>query len=890
MKKILFFLFTTSSCLAQTLDPGFGYNSSGIIDHGISNNEAKQIIYDAQLQPDGKTVCIGRFSTNYNAPSTNFIARYNTDGTFDRSFNQKGWRTGSGVFSQAVYLQNDNKILTVSGRSVSRFLANGDIDISFNTTGINNISTGSNNITIKAVIQQQDNKIVVVGYLSNGTNNDFVAARLNSDGSLDTAFDSDGILILPIGTGHDEAFSVKLQSDNKIIIGGQSIVGGAYDFALVRLNPNGTLDSGFGTNGITTVPISANNDYGRSLDILSNGKIVMAGSAAGKFAIVKFNTDGTLDTTFGSANGKLISTENVTLTLGNSANALHRMPIIKALADDKLLVSGTSDNNYKLIKYLANGSATDTSFGNSGGIFTFDNENDVATYLTVKPDNSITMGGYSSNATSFYRGKRFDISENGTFATGTDWITTYVGYDSPKDIKLLADGKYLILVDTPTPSIRRHNANGSVDTSFGIAGVTTLPSDDYSYNMAIQNDSKIIVTGNQTLKRFNADGTADSFFGTNGSVDLFEASGYTVSYVDNIHLLPNGQILVAVDYDDGGTSFGMLRMNSDGTFDTTFGSNGMFTTRFIETSSTFTEFPREIVVQSNNKIIIIGVTDELITPTLDYNLCALRLSPDGVLDTTFGTNGKVVLQLNSGNYPFASQVLADDKFLVSSRIGTESKTFKFTANGALDPTFGTNGIAADAAGTNNQGALSVQPDGKFIKGGTKNGHASMSRYNTDGTVDNTFGINGNGELGLIMYNNSKVVKTLLQPDNKLVILGESYLTRMFSGDVNLNFLARYTDVQLGTLALENQNSSLLIYPNPIENEATFEYTLENNETITVDIIDLQGRIVKKVIANKTQPAGKHSLRFTLDGNISPGNYFLTIATAKGRQSVQILKK
>ncbi|MCG2610692.1 T9SS type A sorting domain-containing protein [Flavobacterium sp. SM15] len=894
MKRLLLLLFVTSSGLAQNLDPNFGYNMSGIIDHGISDIDSKQIIYDAIQQPDGKVIFLGRFSSNYSAPITSFIARYNTDGKFDRTFNQKGWRSGTGVYIQTVNLQSDGKILTANGRTISRFLTDGNLDSSFNTTGTKTIVTGAYNMNIKSIVQQQDNKILVVGYVSNGSNNDFAVARLNSDGNLDTSFDTDGILTLPIGTGNDEAFSIKLQADNKIIIGGQANTSGTYDFAVVRLNTNGSLDNTFGVGGMATLSMSTSNDYGRSLEILSDGKIALVGAANGKLSIAKFNTNGTPDTTFGAANGKAISAENVTLTTTNTSTGLHNMPRVKAMPDDKLLISLTSDNDFKLIKYLANGSATDTTFGNTGvHALDINNNTDVATYLYIRQDNAIVIGGYSLDSSGNYNGTVWGVSADGYSAGGGGTLPLYTGYDTSKDITLLADGKYLILVDTPIPSIRRHTADGNVDLSFGIDGVVTLPSDDYSYKMIVQNDSKIIISGNATIKRLNADGSLDNTFGTNGIVNLYDTTTGEINFIDNIHLLSNGQILVAFDYDNltdsfSTISFGMTRLNTDGTIDSSFGTNGLFTTRFNSDEASFSEYPREIIVQSDGKIIALGVTYNATASPVLYNMCAFRVTSNGTLDTTFGTNGKTDLQLGTTNHPYASQILSDDKFLVSSRLGTDTKTFKFTANGQPDTAFGTNGIANDVTGTFNFTALSLQSDGKFIKAGSKNSQVSISRYNADGSVDSSFGTNG--EMDLILYDNSKVIKTIMQPDNKLVVLGESFVQRDYYGDLNSNFLVRYTDVQLGTLNFEHQNSSLLVYPNPIEKEATFEYTLEKNEFITVEILDVQGKIVKKVVANENQEAGKHTLHFTLDSSTSAGTYFLTLSTAKGKQSVQILKK
>lgn len=893
MKKILFFIFMSSSCFAQTLDPSFGYNNSGIIDHMSSNTPSKQMVFDAKIQSDGKTVCIGRFSTLYSSPNTNYIARYNTDGSFDRTFNQKGWKSGSGVYIQAMYLQNDGKIITVQGRTISRILTNGDMDTSFNTNGVNTISIGANGMNIKAITVQQDNKIVVAGYILNGTANDFAIARLNTDGTLDTSFDTDGILALPIGTGADEAFSVKMQFDNKIIVAGQSFGTTNYDYALARLNPNGTLDTTFGTTGKVVTAVGTGNDYGRSAELLADGKIILLGSANGKFAMTKYNVNGTLNASFGtSANGILISSENVSLSTTAASTSLHNMPRIKEMSDTKLLISGTTNNDFKVIKYLANGSATDTGFANTG-VMTFDMLTDVATYLITKPDNSIILGGYSTDASLNYYPTIYNVSANGAFTTGGSMKTLYSGYDVANDIKLLADGKYLILVDTPTPSIRKYMTDGSIDPTFGNGSIITLPSDDYSYKMSIQNDSKILVSGNSTIKRFNVDGSTDTSFSTDGIVDLYNETGTLVNFIDDMYALPNGKILVAFDYDDQSNaifdvSYGILRMNSDGSIDTSFGTNGYFTTRFNPDNSLFYEFPREIIVQSNGKIVFAGVSyDKTISPT-SLNMCSLRLSSDGVLDTTYGMNGKTYFQTNSTSFPNASAVLADDSYLISAKVGSETATYKFTQNGYLDSTFGNNGVALDLTGTTNIKGLAVQPDGKIIKAGTKNAQASISRYNVNGSVDTSFGTNG--EISQTMYDNSNINKIIIQPGGKLVALGTTYLMSDNYGDINSNFLARYTDVYLGTLTFEKGNGNMLIYPNPIERDATFDYTLENNEKVSVEIIDLQGRVIKKVITDEEQNAGKHSIQFSLNESISSGNYFMTITSQKGKQSVQILKK
>jgi uncharacterized delta-60 repeat protein len=118
---------------------------------------------------------------------------------------------------------------------------------------------------------------VVAGDSNNGSNNDFALVRYNTDGSLDTSFDSDGKVTTAIGSGNDVAYSVAIQSDGKIVVAGYSYIGSNNDFALVRYNTDGSLDTSFDSDGKVTTAIGGSDDYAKSVAIQSDGKIVAAG-------------------------------------------------------------------------------------------------------------------------------------------------------------------------------------------------------------------------------------------------------------------------------------------------------------------------------------------------------------------------------------------------------------------------------------------------------------------------------------------------------------------------------------------------------------------------------------------------------------------------------------
>jgi uncharacterized delta-60 repeat protein len=151
----------------------------------------------------------------------------------------------------------------------------------------------------KSVTVQTDGKILVAGHTYiNNNSTDFAIARYNIDGSLDTSFDSDGKVTTNLGS-NDEGNSITLQADGKILVAGSS----NYNFALARYNTDGSLDTSFDGDGKLTTDFGAS-DFGESITVQTDGKILVAGHTSSTsdyyFAIARYNTDGSLDTGFGN--------------------------------------------------------------------------------------------------------------------------------------------------------------------------------------------------------------------------------------------------------------------------------------------------------------------------------------------------------------------------------------------------------------------------------------------------------------------------------------------------------------------------------------------------------------------------------------------------------------
>ena len=235
------------------------------------------------------------------------------------------------------------------------------------------VGAGTSTDTGRSVTVQADGKIVVAGVGTGiGTGTDFAVVRYNADGSLDTTFGTGGKILTPIGTGTaaNAGYSVTVQADGKIVVAGYGS-GNATgtDFAVVRYNTDGSLDTGFGTGGkiVTPVGTTTSSDTGRSVTIQADGKIVVAGQGQGSgtdIAVVRYNADGSLDTTFGTG-GKILTP--VGTGTGTSNDAGYGVTV---QADGKIVVagfgvdSGTS-NDFAVVRYNANGTL-DTGFGPNG--------------------------------------------------------------------------------------------------------------------------------------------------------------------------------------------------------------------------------------------------------------------------------------------------------------------------------------------------------------------------------------------------------------------------------------------------------------------------------------------------------------------------------------------
>ncbi|WP_235116465.1 putative Ig domain-containing protein [Desmonostoc muscorum] len=352
------------------------YNRDGTIDNTFGNSgkvitdlsgSSTDIANGIALQSDGKILAAGYTLANSNFSNYNFaLVRYNSDGTLDNSFGIEGkvitdFNQSSSDNGNAITIQNDGKILVTGYTTgfgfldfgLARYNADGTLDATFGNNGKTFANFSGYGAYGQAIALQDDGKIFVTGYVSIGDGNDnFALARFNPDGSLDTTFGSSGQIITDFNGKNDSSFSVAIQDDNKILVIGTTSNGTVNEFALSRYNPDGSLDTAFGTNGKVITQVSTPNaynfdDFAASVTVQSNGKILVAGGAydsnfgsASNFALVRYNSDGSLDSTFGNG-GRVVT--NTGYGAGSS---------VVLQSDGNILVAGGAGREFTLVRYL----------------------------------------------------------------------------------------------------------------------------------------------------------------------------------------------------------------------------------------------------------------------------------------------------------------------------------------------------------------------------------------------------------------------------------------------------------------------------------------------------------------------------------------------------------
>lgn len=902
---LLLFIFLSSIKLqAQSgeIDTTFGVNGKVVTGFGPNDNRANAIV----LQPDGKLIVGGSCQT-FDGSIHFALARYNPNGTLDTTFGTNG-KSVPRVYELPNQGHVENNILSLvlldsgkflvlgtyginnspSGTLIARFNIDGTIDTTFGTDGKVFRESGCVKEGLKML---PDGKFIIItgDYVNYGGNNMPSAAfeRYTQDGVLDTTFGTDGRVVTSFGNGFTGLTSMAIMPDGKFVAAGSYSPTGQNTIVMIaaKYNADGSLDTTFDTDGKVTTTFGIGTiSYGVFVSANSDGKITVAvtvltsNNSFKNFGLVQYNANGSLDTGF-DGDGKALSLIE---------DGFYEIKSIAKDTNGKYLVNFSDGNpsNYSIIRKYNADISLDISFGNNGQFNTLNSGYGMAENITAISDSKIIM------LRSFTFGL-IKYNTNGTLDTTFDTdgiVITEFEYstDELKKIIVLPDDKIIALGTSrytqPNNAyfsnivLSKYNSNGSLDTSFGDLGKVYSVFGENVYvilNAFVQTDGKILVNAYYSvfpsteifyeLIRYNSNGSLDTTFGTNGK--LVTSPGYfsLINPIDDKLLFDSVNYLPSGDYEHN-----IKRYNNDGSIDTTFGDNGSITYNIGNSPYGLT-----FALQQESKILVSGTS---YSSGFNSQFFTNRYNYNGSLDTTFATNGQITTPIQG--YVFSNLVQSDGKIVVVGMSGG-LKSIRYNANGTIDTTYGINGIAFNNLDNYNSiNSVLLQPDNKILVALSQYNpqqnpsNFKVKRINIDGTFDNDFG--GDNGITTSFYNGyNEVFSICLQSNNEVIVAGTTY------DGINNNFaLTRLNNTILSVPTFNKNESNVIIYPNPVKDILIIKNASEL-DIVEYSIYNMLGQIIFK--------NSNHNLEIdTKDYN--NGIYNIQIKTTKGFINKKFIKE
>lgn len=670
-----------ASAAPGDLDPAFSGDGRLTHDFGTSNSFA----YDVAVQPDGKAVVVGSAAGTSSSARDVTVARYLTSGALDPSFGSGGIATialPNGLdHARSVALDGTGRIV-VAGETtqypvttntsavlVARLTSAGVPDTTFSGDGVATLAIGDE-VTVEDVAVLPGDGVVVAGGAGGSSGTDVLVARFTAAGAADTAFDGDGWRRDDWGaTEAARAVAVDTSaSPARVVVAGTS----GTDVAVGRYGLDGTSDTAFNGSGRVTVGFGTT-DVADDVAVLATGKIVVAGRAGGSpeaTAVARLNADGTLDAGFGAA-----ATGKVTFSM------------------------------------------------DAGSL------NDRATALAIRPGGGIVLAGF-------------------TLTSG-----------QPSDV-----------------AVAQLTAAGALDASFNGAGklvVDVLGGRDGARGVGLAPDGGVVVVGQATtatgltveydlaVLRLTAAGALDAGFDGDGKTTL--DAGSAVNSAADVALRPGGTILTA---GPAGTALGLAQYTPGGTLDPAFGTGG---TVLVPTGAG-ADFTPGLALQADGKAVVAALQGG------DWRV--LRFLPSGAPDTTFGTGGSVTIDFGGGDDPADVAIDGQGRIVVVGSAGADLGVARLTSGGALDATFGSGGkVTVNVAGTDAATSVAIRPgDGRIVVAGsadTLGGSAAVVRLTDAGTLDATFSTDGKVTISPAGASYDTAGDVALDAQGRAVITGRS---------------------------------------------------------------------------------------------------------------------
>ncbi len=906
------------------LDNSFGNN--GIQDVGNIGSSSNTTILET---PSGKYYSTGAYQKHYSLFP--FVLAYNHDGTPFNAFGNNG-----------VLLITDTS--TASSVHIIKQASNGSLYIGYTKeTGTNeyhtvirkidtlgnSISTFGNNgeltltsPTKKRLILQdididlQERILLTARYTNENVHTQLFVSRIDGNtGNFDPTFSSGGI---------DTTYRIELSSvcilqqmqDSSYICSFKN--NSSSGFTFTKFKQTGIIDSSFGTNGKfyghfigagQADPSEINDLY------LMNDTTLLFGGvksvSAQYFSMGKLKLNGTLDSTFG-VNG----------TIAHGTQGISG----KIVLDNNGNIYVNDLTNYNIHRYLTNG-FYDNTFGTAGIVNIQPTlQTGVSRYQLLTDGTKIILSGNFSNTPAVYPSAsltRYNITGTIDNSFGTQGRTEKelgIAADYAFGVGVTHNNQILLLGSTGTVGsnfffqarhglIARLKTDGSMEPNFGRSGLAGYLGFNAIHDIVEQADHKILVSGNTnngrdfTMARLDEDGKIDSTFATNGFTTanhLYDRDFFTAIAQD-----ASGRIYST---SERWRHRSLFRYTATGQGDASFGNtlNGypgqaLLDLRTGPIADQYTVYQQDISVQTDGKPLVSGFVR--LFGSSSYSLGAIeRWLETGVPDSTFDQDGVVMFDLNPDSVVFwQHRQQTDGKIVVSGYLKATNTNIhrvlvaRFNNNGSIDNSFAGNGYTTFVInGFNDQGnTLTLQPDGKIVVMGNAQLNSTdplneqyALRLNSNGTLDNTFGTNGILKFSVSTNGDEFSYQSVMDKEGKIILAGYANIDghdQMFAAKL-------LTGLTVGIVDINNSNSKLLLYPNPIINYAQLDFDLAQKQNLSIQLLDMSGRHVQTFAEHKTFEMGKHKIDLNFNQELPAGNYVLHLGNSNFSKNVQLIIK
>jgi len=636
-----------------------------------------------------------------------------------------------------------------------------DSETEFSTDG--KVVTDFTSDDIANAIDIKDDKIIIGGRAGKKA---VIVKYYFNNGRIDKDFNQKGFTFLELGQ-KTEIKNLNILSDNKILVSGYTFDGVQEDFFAARFNPDGTLDSSFGNNGIKIIDFFGKNDRPNAMKILSDGKILLAGfcdtntNSKIDAAVVKLTSNGSLDTSFSGTGKKVIN-------FGTQEDVINH--INTNSLDEIILLGYKTSGNYK-------NSVIDSYNKNGGTASTQQN-----TVVNQSYYDDYLVAGYFNNSTKispigvgFCReNKAFLLRENfETLVYNSSCGQEYNSQPDKKIRKIISqdDGKFYIL---NSQGLYRYLPTGLIDKTFANNGFfNDIPVGDFD----ILENKQLAIVGYESL--IDESGKIQGNYRYKKFENIYQHNTNSFKFNQNNKKL---YASASVDFtNDSETTKPILyRYNADGSIDYSFAQNK----GYIDVPSQYS------IYAPDAERLYVGA-NSIATVYIDNNLHKLSIylyDLDGKPVSSFGNNGVFQKDYTPDYYETLKKIVIDTSnnvYLISEKstdFNYRILSEKILSNGTPDLSYGNNGVFVYGTQSPNNlkfSTIAVQPDNKLlIVGKSSEIHGFILRLNLNGTLDNSFGIKNNGVVSDYLDNNpndffEEITAINLTSDNKILVGGNN---------------------------------------------------------------------------------------------------------------------